>query len=199
MKTCSKCGVPKELTEFQFRKTGRRAGCHEAQCRICVNALAAPYATKRRQENPEPARALARKYYAANPKPQRARSKKRWLVNPEGVRKNKRDWEKRVGAKQLNQVIRKRLRQRVRNALNGFAKAASTMRLLGCSIEELKNHLEKQFRPGMSWDTRCFWHIDHIKPCLKFDLSNPEEQRKCFHFTNLQPLWACENLSKHAS
>lgn len=201
MKTCSKCGVPKELTDFQFRKMGRRAGCYEAACRVCVNARATSYAIKRRQENPEPSRALARKYYAANPEPQRARSKKRRLVNPEGVRRNQRDWEKRAGIKQLNQIIRKRLRQRIRNALNGFAKIAPTMTLLGCTIEEFKNYLESQFsqRPGMSWETKCFWHIDHIKPCVDFDLSDPEQQRKCFHYTNLQPLWAVENLQKSDS
>lgn len=199
MKTCSKCGVPKELTEFQFRKTGRRAGCHEAMCRICVNARATPYANKRRRDNPEPARAYARNKHTTNPEPQRARSRIWRLTNLERVRRNQRAWEKRAGAKQLDQIIRKRLRQRVRNALNGFSKVDSTMNLLGCSTEEFKRHLEKQFRPGMSWETRCFWHIDHIKPCVKFDFSDPEQQRKCFHYTNLQPLWACENLAKHAS
>ena len=70
--------------------------------------------------------------------------------------------------------------------------------LIGCSLEELKKHLESQFKPGMSWKNRGRngWHIDHIKPCASFDLSKSEEQHKCFHYSNLQPLWAKENLRK---
>jgi len=77
-------------------------------------------------------------------------------------------------------------------------KTDKTLQLLGCSIKELKLHLEKQFKPGMSWNThRLFgWHIDHIKPCSLFDLTKKEEQQKCFHYTNLQPLWWYENLQK---
>jgi hypothetical protein len=50
----------------------------------------------------------------------------------------------------------------------------------------------------MSWDNYGFrgWHIDHKKPCALFDLSLPEQQRECFHFSNLQPLWAADNLAK---
>jgi hypothetical protein len=70
------------------------------------------------------------------------------------------------------------------------------MKLIGCNIEQLKQHLQNQFKLGMSWDNHGKWHIDHIRPCASFDLSKPEEQRKCFHYTNLQPLWAEENISK---
>jgi hypothetical protein len=65
-------------------------------------------------------------------------------------------------------------------------------------MEKLFAHLEAQFRDGMSWDNygRYGWHIDHIIPCSSFDLTDTDQQRKCFHYTNLQPLWAHENLSK---
>ena len=59
-------------------------------------------------------------------------------------------------------------------------------------------HIEKQFKPGMSWAKMSEIHIDHIKPCVSFDLTDPEQQRKCFHFSNLQPLWAIDNLKKGA-
>ena len=49
----------------------------------------------------------------------------------------------------------------------------------------------------MSWNNYGKWHVDHIRPCIDFDLSKPEEQQKCFHYTNLQPLWAEENMRKH--
>lgn len=71
--------------------------------------------------------------------------------------------------------------------------------LLGCDIEFLKKHLELKFREGMSWENygRKGWHIDHIKPCSSFDMTKIEEQKLCFHFTNLQPLWWEENLKKY--
>ena len=72
------------------------------------------------------------------------------------------------------------------------------MKLIGCSIESLKNYLEKQFKKDMTWHNHGLygWHIDHIRPCISFDLIKKSEQKKCFHYTNLQPLWAKENLSK---
>ena len=59
-------------------------------------------------------------------------------------------------------------------------------------------HLEALFQPGMTWDNHAIdgWHIDHIRPCTSFDLTDPEQQRQCFHYTNLQPLWAFDNISK---
>jgi len=70
--------------------------------------------------------------------------------------------------------------------------------LTGCTIDYLVFHLESQFKDGMSWDNYGLfgWHIDHIKPCSYFDLNDPSEQKKCFNYTNLQPLWARENISK---
>ena len=72
------------------------------------------------------------------------------------------------------------------------------MELIGCSFDYLKNHLECQFDDEMSWCNWGMkgWHIDHIIPCASFDLTNPEEQQICFHYSNLQPLWARDNMSK---
>jgi hypothetical protein len=88
------------------------------------------------------------------------------------------------------------LRSRIWHVLKGKQKSQSTIKLLGCSIEQLKKHLEKKFTKGMSFSNYGKWHIDHIRPCVRFDLSKPSEQAKCFNYTNLQPLWAKENLSK---
>lgn len=70
---------------------------------------------------------------------------------------------------------------------------------MGGSVEDIKNHIESQFMEGMTWGNHGVrgWHIDHIKPCASFDLTDIEEQKKCFHFTNLQPLWAHDNLVKN--
>jgi len=81
---------------------------------------------------------------------------------------------------------------------NGVQKTTSTMKLCGCSLDKLQQHLESQFTDGMSWENKGEWHIDHIKPCAAFDLTDVEEQKKCFHFTNLQPLWALDNIRKGA-
>ena len=93
----------------------------------------------------------------------------------------------------LKEILRARIGKAVER------KSDSTLNLIGCSIEELKIHLEKQFKEGMNWQnhTKDGWHIDHIIPCCKFDLTKEEEQKKCFHYTNLQPLWAKENLQKN--
>jgi hypothetical protein len=88
------------------------------------------------------------------------------------------------------------LRSRFLQSLDGKKKIYSPLKLLGCSVAFLKKYLEKYFKSGMSWSNYGRWHIDHIRPCASFDLSRPSEQRKCFHYTNLQPLWAKENLSK---
>lgn len=87
---------------------------------------------------------------------------------------------------------------RLRQFVNGKYKKEKIKVLIGCTAKELKNHLEKQFKPGMTWDNHGYygWHIDHIKPCCSFDLSKREEQIKCFHYTNLQPLWRYENQTK---
>ena len=89
-------------------------------------------------------------------------------------------------------------RTRLRIALNQIEKSDETMNLIGCSAIELKEYLESKFTEGMTWENRGRegWHIDHIKPCSSFDLSDPEQQRECFHYTNLQPLWAKDNLRK---
>jgi len=75
-------------------------------------------------------------------------------------------------------------------------KQKRSMELLGCSIEEFKQHMERQFSEGMSWDNHGEWHIDHIKPVSLFDLTQEAEQLKAFHYSNCQPLWANDNFKK---
>lgn len=92
------------------------------------------------------------------------------------------------------------LRSRIKNVLKGIAKDSTTMRLIGCTLKEFQEHIESKFTEEMSWEKVLDGsiHIDHIKPCSRFDLTNPLEQKECFHYTNLQPLWAIDNLKKGA-
>ena len=92
-------------------------------------------------------------------------------------------------------ALRARLRGRVSSAIRS-GKKASTMELTGCNLDELKEYLGDRFLEGMSWENYGEWHIDHIRPCASFDLTSEEEQKMCFHFTNLQPMWAKENIQK---
>jgi hypothetical protein len=81
--------------------------------------------------------------------------------------------------------------------IKGSGTSKKVKKYLGCSLDFLKDYLSNMFYDGMSWDNHgTLWHIDHIKPCDSFDLSNMEQQRQCFHYSNLQPLWAKENLKK---
>lgn len=90
------------------------------------------------------------------------------------------------------------IRVRLYNAMKGITSAECSSKGLGCTISELKVYLESKFIPGMSWNNYSFtgWHIDHIVPLSKFDLTDKEQYNKACHYTNLQPLWRQSNLSK---
>lgn len=98
----------------------------------------------------------------------------------------------------VNSKLAKALRRYFEKAFHTGSKSERVRELLGCTVEEVRVHLEKQFKPGMSWENHSFegWHIDHIRPIASFDLTDPAQQKLAFHYTNLQPLWGKENLEK---
>jgi len=89
------------------------------------------------------------------------------------IREKNRRWLRAGGPAVLDYRLAKRLRQRIRNAIHRDGGTGATLNLLGCTIGELRVHLEALFQKGMSWDNYRDWHIDHIKPCASFDLSDP--------------------------
>lgn len=103
-------------------------------------------------------------------------------------------------ASDVNYRLAESLRNRLYMAIKAGATQGDAVRLLGCSIQELREHIERQFSPGMTWGnwSRHGWHIDHIRPLSSFDLSDPEQARIACHHANLRPLWAAENISKGA-
>jgi ribosomal protein L28 len=148
----------------------------------------------------------------------RERAKKWYKKNIEHVKQYQREYNKEnhayVSARQLrvekeryhtdpNFNITLKLRKRLRGALYAqfvLKKGKRTLDFLGCSLDQFKFYFEAKFTEGMSWDNFLAGkiHIDHIIPCASFDLIKPEEQAKCFHYTNLQPLWCEDNIRKGA-
>lgn len=90
-----------------------------------------------------------------------------------------------------------RLAHQLRTRIGKFVRnGQSATKELGCSVVELKLYLESKFLPGMTWENYGKWHVDHILPLSKFDLTDPEQFKKAAHFSNLQPLWATDNIKK---
>jgi hypothetical protein len=124
-------------------------------------------------------------------------NKERWKrSNIERHVQNQNEYKK----NRLKNDIQFKLKLRIRSRLGRikFNNSIRTVDWLGCSIEELKRYLESKFQPGMTWDNygKHGWHIDHIKPLSSFDLTNDNQLREACHYTNLQPLWAKDNLVK---
>lgn len=91
--------------------------------------------------------------------------------------------------------LRKRLSTLLRLSL--VKKTEQTMDLLGCSLDDFKVHLSSLFTEGMSFENYGKWHLDHKKPCYYFDLTKEKDRKECFHYTNIQPMWALDNLIKN--
>tara|TARA_B100002019_G_scaffold231003_1_gene204515 strand:- start:405 stop:971 length:567 start_codon:yes stop_codon:yes gene_type:complete len=177
-----KCTVCEQnLTEDNFAPSHR---CREqSRCRDCLNKI-----KRERYRSNEEKRQYHREYYQKN--------KHRLL--PRVKQYKKENWEK--IRSDPRRKVRKSQAKRIKKALEraGSEKKLSTLKYVGCNANELKEHIEGQFKEGMSWDNYGLygWHIDHIVPLAQFDLLDLEEQKKAFHYTNLQPLWAEENLKK---
>lgn len=139
-----------------------------------------------------------KKYYMANSDKKAEYNRQYRLENKEEINKTKRKYYRKAIVTDYNYRIKMMLRTRMYNALRGSAKAASTIDLLGCSIDYFMEYIKEQFKPGMTWENHGEWHLDHIKPCALFDFSEPAQQKECFHYTNMQPLWAVDNIIKGA-
>lgn len=152
-----------------------------------------------------------KQWYQKNKEIIKQKRKNYYLINKENILKsqkqynlknkeNKKKYIKNYNVSRRKKDIEFRLLCVLRSRLNKFIKNKnkSTLQLTGCTINKLKKHLEKKFKKNMSWKNYGVkgWHIDHIVPCSSFDLTDLEQQKKCFHYTNLQPLWWYENLSK---
>jgi hypothetical protein len=204
-KKCTICLKNKNLISL-YKKKGGKLGL-DARCKLCVSFYhkqhfqknkdtilqnRSNYMDEYRKNNKDHISEYNRNYYEKNK--QKLMNKK---ASPK-YRELSRKYEKNKRQNNSSFRILGSLRSRLRIAIKNHKKNGTTKELIGCDIGYLKDYLEQKFVEGMTWDNygKNGWHIDHIMPCSSFDLSNPEEQRKCFHYTNLQPLWAKDNISK---
>ena len=181
-------------TEYK-KKNGKKFGPYNSKiCVLCKREYSKKYAEK----YPEKIKELHRKY---SEKPEnKAKAKIRKLKfyrnNREHIRKYLNNWEKNKRKTDPTYSLIKNLRSRLWKVLKKHKKSNSTLKLTGCTLEQLKKHLENKFEDGMNWDNYGVWHVDHIIACANFDFSDPKQQEICFHYTNLQPMWGEENNKK---
>jgi hypothetical protein len=203
-KKCTGCKKQKSFQDFNKCKSGK-FGLHN-HCRDCQRKCKRKYYLNNLEKEKN-----YQKIYGQSKKGIENR-KKRYEKDKDNLLEKNRIARKTPHARNLANVARKKkldtdvgfrmsqnLRNRLRCALKGITKSKHTLELLGCSIENFKIYLASKFQQGMSWDNYGFygWHLDHIIPCDSFDLTKPEEQAKCFHYTNIQPLWMKDNISKN--
>ncbi len=197
------CKIEKQYSNFNKCKGGKN-GLHN-HCRNCQKIVRKNWYIKNRE-----AEIKKSAEYAGTEKAKVARNK-HYEANKETILEKNRIRRTTPHARNLANIARNKIyhsdmsfrisvnmRSRMRQALKNNVKVNTTIALLGCSIEELKSYLESKFSNGMTWDNYSYkgWHIDHIKPCDSFDLSDYEQQKICFHYSNLQPMWWKDNLSK---
>lgn len=177
-KLCNKCEEQKDVSHFykdKNRKDGFSLSCGECE------------------------RKRLKLYRKNNVEKVKEKYKKDKLKNPNYIK----EWNKK-NPKYSSEYEKKRrsvdplfyLRKKVRNRLRDYIKSKNkkSVDYLGCSYEFLKEHLEKQFKEGMCWENRNEWHIDHIIPLSS--AKTEDELYKLCHYTNLQPLWAIDNIKK---
>jgi hypothetical protein len=196
-KCCSKCRVEKSLNDFYKSKKGKLG--HASTCKTCQSKYFTEYYEKKLELNPD----YNKIQYEKNKDSElnKLRQIKFKINNPNYTKIGSEQLEKtklRNKKRYKNDVVYK-LKQNIRNTiLRGLEnkKSKLTEEILGCSIQELIQHLQNQFTEGMSWDNhgKNGWHIDHKFPLAK--ASSESEIYKLNHYTNLQPLWEEENLRK---
>jgi len=212
MKVCTKCNERKPLSEYYFRV--KSEGTLRADCKACVQVSQ----RANRNKDIDAHRARARENSAKFKDRKAAYDKEYHLANKEKKNQiskdhyeaNKEQYKQRAKVYRQDNLANRRQRYkddpsyrlkflvaaRMRSAL-GSDKSAGTIELLGCDAAYFQRHLESQFTTGMHWGQQGQWHLDHILPLAAFDLTDPIQQKYAFHWSNVQPLWAEQNLRKN--
>ena len=206
MKTCIRCRQTKTFSDFH--KQRQKPDGYRPVCKHCRQSDSANYYNTHKEDVKrkwkkylETHPSYNQEYYQSNSKyfrryyDEHADHYKKWRQdNKEKLNAYRRQLKQKDPNFKVACALRSRISSLIRAA--GVKKNHRSTELLGCSIDDFRKHLEFLFRDGMRWDNYGKWHIDHIVPCCCFDLTKVEEQKKCFHYSNQQPLWASENLHK---
>ena len=217
-KNCSGCKISKPIVLFTKNKTkpdGLNNYCKECQKNYRNNNKVKnkKYQKKYRQINKDSLKIKAKTYRINNKKIIGNRNKKYYQKNKEKILHYNKKWRRlhkdyiknyknnaylKKYKNNIEYRILSALRSRIRIAMKNGKKCKRTEQLLGCSLKFFREYLESKFDNKMSWSNYGLrgWHIDHVKPCSGFNLTDPQQQKLCFHYTNLQPLWAIDNLKK---
>lgn len=219
----NKCSSSKDGRQYQCRECERAyrlANKDKIKQRVAIyirenKEIRTEKMREWRTKNPEKARETARAWRNKNREKERIQKKEYYENNKEKIQAYAKEWGEKNKEKMTeyrreymreyrktnpNYAIRHRMSNRLRELIYNGKNGHKTVDFIGCSIDFLKSHLESLFSPEMSWERFLNGeiHIDHIRPCCSFDLTDPEQQRKCFHYTNLQPLWAVDNWKKRS-
>jgi len=207
-KTCTTCGESKTLDEFYKNPKGKLG--YDSQCILCkknyyqkTQNRRIEYSSKYKNEHRNNINEYARQYYYNNSTKMKLYHSQYRQDHPKYFRDKGREYHKRKLESNPSYVIECRLRSRIKNTIKKGYKNTKSMELLGCTIDEFKIHLQKTAITNgyLTFDIDTYsgkeYHIDHIIPCVSFDLTDPEQQKQCFHYSNQQILTASENLSKH--
>lgn len=196
-KKCGRCGEAKEVEE-NFTQSSRNPTGFSTRCKACDSEFyeaqkVDPLFVERHREG-------ARRWNK-NPKNKEARTISKAKSDKKNRLKIRARWNSRMKTDiqfRLSVQLRVRLADAMRRLIQGKKprEHTSAVRDLGCSIPELMTHLEAKFTDGMTWKNYGEWHIDHVKALANFDLRDQEQVKVACHFSNLQPLWAADNIAK---
>ena len=197
MKKCNKCQKLKNTSDFYKHPANKDRLFHI--CKDCLKSYVKNYKKSdkykkysKEYKNTEKYKEYYRKYR----KTEKVKQKYREYEKSPEHRKRRRVYENDKNSNDIQYRLAKLLRTRLRLAIKGNFRGGSAVKNLGCSISELKTYIENKFQPGMAWNNHGEWHIDHIKPLASFDLTKQNEILIAIHYSNLQPLWAEDNLKK---
>jgi hypothetical protein len=187
MKTCSKCEIEKPLTSFYKRGLGYKSHCKE-----CSSIYGKNYYTLNKDSHNE----KMSKHYIDNKENYRKTNKIYKEKNKEKVNKIARLYNKKKRDEDILFKLKHNLRVRIKEYMKtkSITSKNKTFDFVGCEPKMLIQHIEEQFNDGLSWENYGEWHIDHIIPLSS--AKTEEELYKLCHFTNLQPMWALDNIKK---
>jgi hypothetical protein len=190
IKKCNKCGEIRNFSEYN-KDCSKKDG-HRNICKLCVKEKYLQnrdYEIQRSKDYQEKNREKVLKQKLIH-------AKKYFIKNHDKIKEYQKNYKKNRLKNDPLFRLSINISSRIRGYLkiNNITKKNTTFDIVGCNPHELKTHLEKNFIGNMSWENYGEWHIDHIIPLSS--ASNEEELYKLCHFTNLQPLWAEDNLKK---